>query len=258
MRIDASDLTVCIKGRAVVDRVSLTLGGGEFVGLIGPNGAGKTSLVRALAGLIEPQSGTVSYDGVALDAIPLRERACDVAFLAQAGPVHWPLRARQVAALGRLPHRNSTPAENDVAIDRALSLAGVTELQNRTMDRLSGGERARILIARALAVEAPIMVADEPNAALDPYHQLAIMEVLQAQARSGAGILVVLHDLTLAARFCDRLIVMAEGRKIADGTPADVLTGPNLAEAYSITAKCAEEGGISYVLPLHRLERSEP
>ena len=226
------------------------------LGLIGPNGAGKTSLLRLLALLARPDAGSITFDQVPAQAIPIRERARSLAFLAQGDDVHWPIKVERLVALGRLPHRGSggeTEADR-VAIDRALAAAGIADLRDRTVDTLSGGERARALIARALAVEAPILLADEPTAALDPYHQLQIMELLRSTARAGAGVAVVLHDLSLASRFCDRLVLLAEGRTLADGAPADVLTDAHLATAYGIEVLRGRRDGEDYLLPWRKLE----
>jgi iron complex transport system ATP-binding protein len=255
MRLDARSLSVTLNGRTVLDAVDLSLGGGELVGIIGPNGAGKTTLLRALAGLV-PSRGTVTHDGVDATEMPLPERARTIAFLAQGAAVHWPLAVEGVVALGRLPHRACSDAENTAAVERAMVAAGVAAFRGRTMDTLSGGERARVLLARALAVEAPILLADEPNAALDPYHQLAVLERLKAQARSGVAVAVVLHDLALAARFCTRLILLADNTKRADGPPADVLSDDNLRAAFRIAVlRGRTAAGEDYVLPWSRDDR---
>jgi iron complex transport system ATP-binding protein len=254
MRIDAESLTLHLGGRKVLDSVSLSLGGGELVGLVGPNGAGKTSLLRALALLVEPTSGQVTYDGAAAESVPGQERACEIAYLAQNAPVHWPLTVERIVELGRLPHRGRFDAARDAeAVNAALRAAGAEDLRHRTADTLSGGERTRVLLARALAVEAPILLADEPGQALDPYHQLGMMELLQTQARNGTGVLVVLHDLALACRYCDRLVLLAEGRKIGDGNPREVLNDRDLERAYRIKALRGSHEGRFFVLPWSKI-----
>ncbi|HEY0293314.1 MAG TPA: ABC transporter ATP-binding protein, partial [Hansschlegelia sp.] len=238
MEIAVENLTVRLGGVPRVDRVSLTLKPGKLVGLIGPNGAGKTTLFRALAGLREHDDGVVRYDGRPLAEIGRRTLARRLAYLEQTSEAHWPLRADHVVALGRLPHRRfgraALPGDAE-AVDRALRVADAEGVRERPMHALSGGERARVLLARAFAVESEWLLADEPVAALDPAHQLGVMERLHEATRRGMGVVVVLHDLTLASRFCDRLVLMAGGRVIGDGAPADVLTDAAAATAYGVT-----------------------
>ncbi|PZQ16099.1 MAG: ABC transporter [Ancylobacter novellus] len=256
MEIVAKDLVVRLGGLPRVDRVSLVLRPGELVGLIGANGAGKTTLFRALAGLRAPDEGEVRYDGRVLGEIGRRELARRLAYLEQASEAHWPLRAEHVVALGRLPHRRfgrAALASDADAVDRALRAADAEAFRDRAMRFLSGGERARVLLARALAVEARWLLADEPVAALDPDHQLGVMELLRAAARGGMGVVVVLHDLALAGRFCDRLVLMAEGRVVGDGPPASALTDEAAAGAYGVTLARAEIDGETLVAPWRRL-----
>jgi iron complex transport system ATP-binding protein len=252
MDIRARAVSLRFGSATVLDRVDMNVGGGEFVGLIGPNGAGKTSLLRVLAGLLPSDSGEVAYDGHDLSSLALPERARRVAYLAQGDTVYWPIGVEPLVALGRLPHRgHASRGEDREAVERALDRADVVQFRERTLDTLSGGERARVLLARALAVEAPVLLADEPIAALDPYHQLQIMELLRDAARGGAGVVAVLHDLALAHRFCDRLVLLAAGHKIADGPPDDVLTDANIGAAYGIAVRRGE----GYILPWSRLEK---
>ncbi len=239
MRLEASNISVHARSRAIVDGAGLTVAPGELVGLIGPNGAGKSTLLRAMLGLTPRLSGNVTLDGADFSAMPARDRARAVAFLPQDRRVEWRLTAHDVVMLGRYPHQagfgGATVADRE-AVARAIAAVEGEALLDRPVAVLSGGERTRILLARALAVEAPILLADEPIAALDPYHQLHVMEILQARARSGAGVLAVIHDLALAARFMDRLILMDTGRIAAHGAPAAVLTPENLATPYRIRA----------------------
>jgi iron complex transport system ATP-binding protein len=237
VRLDAKNISVSIKGKAIVREASFALAGGELVGLIGPNGAGKSTLLKAVLGIRERDHGGVTIDGQDFSALPGRERARRVAFLPQERHVEWRLPGRDVVMLGRYPHHSGFggySAADEAAVDRAVAAVDGTELVEKPVTVLSGGERTLVLLARALAVEAPLLLVDEPIAALDPYHQLHVMEILRGLARKGAGVLAVIHDLSLAARFMDRLVVMNRGAVVADGKPADVLTPQLLAEVYRI------------------------
>lgn len=241
-------------GRAVVRDVSARLDGGTLIGVLGPNGAGKSTWVRALLGLI-PHAGAVTIDGTPRSALSRVTIARQIAYLPQGQTLHWPISVERLVALGRLPHLAplSRPDEADrLAIERAMERADVTHLAHRTATELSGGERARVLLARALAVEAPALVADEPLASLDPAHQIHGMELLRAEAQGGGLVVAVLHDLTLAARFCDRVLVMADGALVADGEPNAVLMPDLLAKVYGITAYRGD-GASPLLVPLDRL-----
>lgn len=249
VRLDA--VSVALGGRPIVDRLSADLTGG-VIGLIGPNGAGKSTLIRAISGLI-PSEGSVLIDGTPIVAIPLRERAQHIAYLPQGQAVHWPLTVERLVALGRLPHLApfARPSSKDAeAIERALERTELQALRDRPVDELSGGERARVLLARALAVEAPLLLADEPLAALDPAHQIEVMALLRAEAARGVTVIAVLHDLTIAARWCDRLLLIDQGRLIADGRPDDVLTAERIGAVYGVSAFIGEAAGQPLIVPL--------
>ncbi len=230
--------------RPVLSDVSFALPAGSLTVLVGPNGAGKTSLVRAIAGLM-PVDGQVRIGGQALGDLSDRARARAVAVLPQGHPVHWPLPVRDVVALGRFPHSGGGPltAADRAAIDRAVTETDISALLDRPATALSGGERARVMLARAMAVEAPLLIADEPVAALDPRHQLAVMALLSARAAGGSTVIAVLHDLALAARHADRILMVADGRLVADGPPEDVLDDARLARVFGISARRLEIGG---------------
>lgn len=252
MRIEASNLTMTAHDARIIRDVTLTLDGGRLVGLIGPNGAGKSTLLKILAGLLPPTSGTLSIDGRSIKSIDRQTLARTVAYLPQHGPAHWNLSVEAVVRLGRLPHRGrsgGSAANDEAATTRAMRTTDIEALRRRDIDTLSGGERMRALLARALAVEAPVLLADEPVAALDPRHQLLTMELLRETARAGALVVAVLHDLSLAGRFCDRLVLLHEGAVIADGTGAEVLSDANIAAAYGIAVHRGSFAGGDYLIP---------
>lgn len=255
MKLEARNISVAIAGKPIVSNASLSVQGGELVGLIGPNGAGKSTLLRAILGLRARISGDVLLDSADFLAMPSPQRARNVAFLPQERHVEWRLPAHDIVMLGRYPHRNrfgGPTAEDRAAVARALDAVDGHALADRPITVLSGGERTRILLARTLAVETPVVLADEPIAALDPYHQLHVMEILRERARAGAAVLAIIHDLALAARFMDRLVLMHEGQVAADGPPSEVLTPDLLARVYRIGAINGENAGSRFVLPWTR------
>jgi iron complex transport system ATP-binding protein len=227
-------LTVRRGRRTVVDAVTAGVGGGELVGLLGPNGAGKTTLMRAALGL-QPAEGRIALGGAPLAALAPRERALRAAHIPQERSIAWPISVAALVALGRTPHR-AAPGADRAAVEAALAAMELGALRDRPATELSGGERARVLIARALAQDAPLLLADEPTAGLDAAHALALMAAFRELARDGRGVLVSLHDLGLAARWCDRLLLLDAGRLAADGPPEAVLTPARLAAVFGITA----------------------
>lgn len=255
MIVEARDVRVVRGGRTILDEVNLVARPGEMLGLLGPNGAGKTTLLRTLSALEAPAGGEVLYDGRSAENLGRRQMGRSVAYLAQSGNIHWPLKVEHVVALGRLPHDHN-PQKDAAAIARAMAAAEVGNLVGRTTGTLSGGERMRVLLARALAVEARVLLADEPVAALDPYHQLHVMELLAAQARAGVTVVVVLHDLTLAARFCHHVALAHQGHLAAIGTPEDVLTAERLRAIYNIEIESGHRHGQPFILPWSRASSS--
>jgi iron complex transport system ATP-binding protein len=212
--------------------VSFKIDAGEIVGLIGPNGAGKTTCLRSVAGLIGA-SGEITLDGRARSAFAPREWARQVAYLPQTRSVAWPLSVHNLVALGRYPHGEPESAGRGV-VEGALKAVGMSDFAARNVLTLSGGELSLVLLARALAVGAPVLLADEPVASLDLAHQVHVMERLRAFARSGGSVLVVLHDLSLAARFCDRVLLLDRGHLAATGLPGEVLGSPAVERAYGV------------------------
>jgi len=253
--METEGLSVTLGRRRVVDGVHLSVVSGECVGLIGPNGAGKTTLLRAAMGLL-PASGQCRIGGTPVAALSAAERARRAAYLPQSREIAWSLTVATLVGLGRLPHRGMgaplSPADR-AAISRAMARMEVEGFADRPATTLSGGEQARVLIARALAQDTPLLVADEPTAGLDPAHQIATMETFAGLAAEGRAVIASLHDLGLAARWCSRLVLMQAGRIVADGPPGEVLTPARLAAIYGITAFRAEADGAPVILPLTRV-----
>jgi iron complex transport system ATP-binding protein len=231
------DLSVRLRGRTILEGVSLDVAEGEFVGLIGPNGAGKTTLMRAALGLL-PHDGQSS-----LAALPPAARGRAAAWMPQARDIAWPVTVETLVALGRTPHLGGWQgigAADRAHVDAALATMGLDHLRHRAATRLSGGEQAMALIARALAQETPLLMADEPIAGLDPANQIATMQVFARLADEGRAVIVSLHDLGLAARHCTRLVLLGEAGVAADGPPETVLTPDNLARIFHVSAHYAQ------------------
>lgn len=248
-------LSVRLGRHPALSGVDLSLAPGQLIGVIGPNGAGKSTLIRALLGFVRADAGQVRIDGQPLQSLDRRAIARRIAYLPQGQVLHWPLSVERLVALGRLPHLGpySRLSSQDAAlVEQAMARADVLPLRDRIATELSGGERARVMLARALAVGAPALIVDEPLAALDPGHQIDVMALLAAQARGGALVVAVLHDLAMAARWCDRLLLLDGGRLIADGAPLEVLTADRLASVYGVTARIEQGEGGPLILPTGR------
>ncbi|TCO70501.1 ABC transporter ATP-binding protein [Rhodovulum euryhalinum] len=242
-----SHLTVRRGPCPVVDDVSLDLRAGEFVGLIGPNGAGKTTLMRAALGLVRHRGSS------SLERMSAAERARTAAWLPQMREIAWPVSVEDLVALGRTPHLRPGQRLGEAdraAIGHALARMDLAGFEQRRATQLSGGEQARVLIARAVAQEAPVLIADEPIAGLDPAHQITTMRLFAGLAAEGRLVLTALHDLGLAARFCTRLVLLHRGRLEADGPPREVLSEANLARVFGLRAYLAETADGPVVQPV--------
>jgi iron complex transport system ATP-binding protein len=251
MALTLDRVTLDLGRRRVLDGVSACLQPGRVTVILGPNGAGKTSLLRVAAGLVRASAGSMSIDGESITTMPLDSRARTVGYLPQQGDVAWNMVARDVVALGRLPHRAGALSD-EAAIAAALAATDTEVLAECRVGELSGGERARVLLARVLAGEPKWLLADEPLASLDPAHQLDLLDRLRAVARGGAGVVTVLHDIAQAARVADDAILMADGRIVAAGPAAEVLTSDALSGLFDIAIGWIEVDGRRLPIPLGR------
>ncbi len=245
MVLTLNGLSVTRRRRPVLHGVRLSIGPGEFVGLIGPNGAGKSSLMEAALGLI-PFTGTSS-----LAAMPADRRARHAAYLPQAREIAWPVSVEDLVALGRIPWPGGGRSGMDrIATDAAIDRMGLEAFRKRTALRLSGGEQNRALIARALAQDTPLLIADEPIAGLDPAQQLACLRLFRDLAAEGRTVLASIHDLGLAARFCTRLVLLSNGRVLADGPADRILRDDLLRRAFGITVRRVDTPDGPAILPV--------
>lgn len=238
--LSATGLALEVDRRWLLREVDFELKPGEMLGLIGPNGAGKTTLLRLLTGLISPTSGQIRLSGAPLASTPARVRARTIAYLPQNTVAHWPVTVERILELGRIPHLESWtrpgPADERV-IESVMRRTDIVPLRDRPINTLSGGERARVLLARALVTEPAVLLADEPVAALDPSHQMDVMALIREHCASGRSAVVVLHDLRLAAHYCDRLQLLLDGATLAAGRPAAVITDAHLQQAFGVQVR---------------------
>ncbi|MBT6466942.1 MAG: ABC transporter ATP-binding protein [Kordiimonadaceae bacterium] len=251
MCLKTENINLDINNNSILEDVTITLNRGEMVGLIGPNGAGKTSLLKCILGLLEVKSGSISVDNKNIDDLILKERAKKMAYFAQGAPIYWPLTVENVVGLGRVPHLNQwqkISEDDEKIIESAMEKTNCISLKGRLVTSLSGGERARVLLARALATRAPYIMADEPIASLDPAHQLQVMEILKKLSKNNNGVMVVMHDLSLALRYCDRLILLDSGKLIGQDTPDIILSDDKLASVFGIRASRWTDSGEDFLI----------
>ncbi len=253
--LSVKNLSVTLGGTAALSDASFDIHGGEFIGLIGPNGAGKTTLLRAILGLVASR-GEISLDGDDLRRMAASEKAQKLAYLPQERDVAWPVSVETLVSLGRSslkPIFANMSAQDEALIETAMQRMDVSQFRDRSAMELSGGERARVLIARVLAQDTPVIFADEPVAGLDPSHQLGLMESFAELAKEGRTVVASLHELSLAAQHCTRLILLDKGHIVADGAPTEVLTPQLLHDIYGIRAKIMTVDGDFIVHPTSRV-----
>ncbi|MBN8502577.1 MAG: ABC transporter ATP-binding protein [Sphingomonadales bacterium] len=225
-----------------LDALSVAAQPGQVTAICGPNGAGKSTLLTCLAGLLRPDHGHVALDGAPLSTLSSRVRAQTLGYLPQHGEVAWDLSVETLAGLGRLPWQSGA-AQDQAAVDAALAALDLTALRQRRISTLSGGERARVLLARVLAGSPRWLLADEPLANLDLTHQLALLAQFRGLARAGVGVVLVLHDLAQAMNHADRVVVLDQGRLAADGPPEAVLTAALIEQVWKVQARWLGEPG---------------
>jgi iron complex transport system ATP-binding protein len=248
--------------RRVLEDVSLAVGAGEFVGLIGPNGSGKTTLLRVLLGSLAPTKGEVTLCGAPLGSLVRREIALRLTMVQQDMRIDYAFTGREVVAMGRTPYLGRFTPETRIdkeAIELAMHATETKDLAERPITELSGGERQRIHLARALAQDTQVILLDEPTAHLDLAHQFEALSLLRNVTRQGKAAIAAIHDLALAARFCDRLLLLSDGKVAAAGPPAEVVTEANLAQYFALRARVlrGEETGL-LIVPLGENKKGAP
>ena len=256
--LDASGIHVELGGQAILRNVDVTVRRGEVVGLVGPNGAGKSTLLRVVTGMLRPSAGAVAIEGDALGALARRELAMRVAVVQQLPEAPPTMRVRDLVVLGRHPHLGLLARESRhdfEIVAEAMRRAGCDRFADRELGSLSGGERRRAFIARALAQEATLLLLDEPTSNLDAQAQVEILELVADLAAGGSGVLLIVHDLTLAAAYCDRVVLLDRGEVVAEGPPSEVVTSEHVQRVYGrgVTVLPHPVSGAPVVIP-SRLE----
>ena len=259
--ISGSNLSFQIGDISILKNIDLEVKPGELVGLIGPNGAGKSTLLKLLTCVETASGGEIYYDGRKVSELSTEDRAKRIGYLVQGAKAYWPFTVEKVIGLGRLPYQKwwrSASAEDNEKVFQAMRITETLAYRNRVVTTLSGGEHTLVMLARIFATGPQLIFADEPVAALDPYHQLHVMEILRNHARNNCAAIVVLHDLSLAARFCDRLYLINHGELYSSGTPNQVMITENIADVYGVKTRitCDEEG--VNVTPVSRLGDHHP
>lgn len=252
MRVEIDDVTVALGGREVVRNASLTVEPGEVVGLLGPNGSGKSSLLRTLYRAVKPRSGAVRLDGGEIRNLSGRQVARSVAVMLQDPPTDFDLSVEETVLLGRVPHHASfgrDTADDLRIVADAMQRAEITDLGDRMVATLSGGQRQRVMLARALAQESPVLVLDEPSNHLDINHQHELMSTVRNLGRT---VIAALHDLNLASQYCDRVVVLSDGRVVAAGAPATVFTADLIRTVFGVDVRILGDADAP-VFAFHRM-----
>ncbi len=257
MALTLEGATVALGGRDVLRSISAQFTSGRVTVVLGPNGAGKSTLAQLLAGILTPHAGAAMIDGAPIAGLTARDRARRIGYLPQALTAHWDMRVEELVALGRLPHRGAfaalSPADRE-AIAAAMAATDTQRFASRSIGTLSGGEAARVHLARVLAGTPDWIIADEPLEGLDPAHRLDVLDRLRAAATAGAGVIVILHDLTHAARVADDALLIRDGGLVSMGAARDVLTPAILAPVYGVRLfEGVDDGGAALLIPVARL-----
>ena len=261
--IDVDDLTVRFGSVTALSSFSTAVPAGRFVGLVGPNGSGKTTLIRAIAGVLHPDAGSVTVAGRPVTGVSSRTVSRSVAVVPQDTSLTFEFSVREIVAMGRTPYvsRLGRAERSDrAAVDRALERTAVSDLADRSINEVSGGERQRVLLARALAQDTPVLLLDEPTASLDINHQIRTLELVRELADDGKTVVAAIHDLNLAAHYCDELVLLGGGRLVASGEPADVLTEDHLESVFGTRAVVTRHPvtGSTLVMALPEPQTADP
>jgi ABC-type cobalamin/Fe3+-siderophores transport system ATPase subunit len=250
MMLCADAIRVVRNATSLLNNVTAQFPTGKVTAILGPNGAGKSTLLSCLAGIDRPTSGRILLDDKPIHKLPARERARTIGLLPQGGELHWDITARQLVALGQMPYQGNFGLSPDgvAKIDGAMAATDTAQYGDRNMLSLSGGERARVLLARVLAGEPKWLLADEPLANLDPGHQIDMLNLLRIQADTGTGVIVVLHDLNQASAIADHVVLLSSGSVAASGAAESVLTHANLANVFGIDVAISnnEQGHLQF------------
>lgn len=258
--IVAEDISVSFDGVGVLDDVTVTAERGEFVGLVGPNGSGKTTLLRTISGSLSPDTGRVSIEGDDVHSLSSRAASQRVAVVPQDTSISFSFDVRQIVEMGRTAHRGrfeSTTDKDRLAVDAALDRTGTEQFSDRSIDAISGGERQRVLLARAVAQETPALLLDEPTASLDVNHAIETLGLVRSLVEDGTAAIAAIHDLDLAARYCDSLVLLSDGEIVATGAPDSVLTESTVSSAFDVRAAVTTDP-VTGTESVRALEDSDP